>query len=132
MPKLVALASAAANICFASSSVRLAYVRGMSPHINTGRMLTSRGPGQPWAASSRSRHPRKRLDEPCRDRPVRPRVLAGDEFAVLDHIRVEVDRGRAHVATCDPKCVNHIEVQLCVEDVVLNNLLLGNREDRHL
>src|SRR5262249_3323477 len=37
MPKLAALASAAANICFASSSVRLAYVRGMSPHLNMAR-----------------------------------------------------------------------------------------------
>ena len=33
MPKLAALASAAANICFASSSVRLVYVRGISPHL---------------------------------------------------------------------------------------------------
>src|SRR5262249_34070223 len=40
MPKLAALASADANICFASSSVRLAYVRGMSPHLNTGRIRT--------------------------------------------------------------------------------------------
>src|SRR5215813_10165840 len=31
MPKLAALASAADNICFASSSARLVYVRGMSP-----------------------------------------------------------------------------------------------------
>src|SRR5262249_44799158 len=37
MPKLAALASAAANICFASSSVRLVYVRGMSPHLNMAR-----------------------------------------------------------------------------------------------
>src|SRR6516225_9954724 len=39
MPRLAALASAADNICFASSSVRLAYVRGMSPHLNTDRIL---------------------------------------------------------------------------------------------
>src|SRR5262249_37487927 len=112
MPKLAALDSAADNICFASSSVRLAYVRGMSPHLNTGRILPSRGPGHPGAASGRSRHPLKRLDEPRRDRLVRPRVLAGDELAVLDHIGLEVDRGRAHFATCDLKCVNHVEVQL--------------------
>src|SRR5262245_10143858 len=37
MPELAALASAAANICFASSSVRLVYVRGMSPHLNMAR-----------------------------------------------------------------------------------------------
>src|SRR5215471_17572075 len=104
----------------------------MSPHLNTGRILPSRGPGQPWAASGRSRHPLKRLDEPRRDRLVRPRVLAGDELAVLDHIRLEVDRGRAHLATGDPKRVNHVEVQLGMEDALLNDLLLGNREDRHL
>src|SRR5215471_1239442 len=39
MPKLAALASAADNICFASSSVRLAYVRGISPHLNTDRFI---------------------------------------------------------------------------------------------
>src|SRR5215468_10120868 len=39
MPKLAALASPADNICFASSSVRLAYLRGMSPHLNTNRIL---------------------------------------------------------------------------------------------
>src|SRR5262245_65745718 len=103
MPKLAALASAADSICLASSSVRLAYVRGMSPHLNTGRILTSRGPGQPWAASGRSRHPLERLDEPRRDRLVRPRALAGDELAVLDHIRLEVGRGRAHFCSGDTK-----------------------------
>src|SRR5262249_12702894 len=132
MPKLAALASAADNICFASSSVRLAYVRGMSPYLNTGRIVTSRGPGQPWAASSRSRHPLERLDEPRRDRLVRPRGLARDELSVLDRIRLEVDRGRAHFATRYPKRFDHVEVQLGVEDVLLNDLLLGNREDRHL
>jgi hypothetical protein len=40
MPKLAALASAADNICFASSRVRLVYVRGISPHINTDRFVT--------------------------------------------------------------------------------------------
>src|SRR5262245_22273451 len=109
MPKLAALASAADNICLASSSVRLAYVRGMSHHLNTGRILTSCGPGQPWAASGHSRHPLKRLDEPRRDRLVRPRVLAGDEFAVHDHIRLEIDRSRTHFATRYPKRVNHVE-----------------------
>src|SRR5215831_12625218 len=132
MPKLAALPSAADNICFASSSVRLAYVRGMSPHLNTGRILTSRGPGQPWTASGRSRHPLQSLNEPRRDRFVRPRVLAGDELAVHDHIRLEVDRSRTHFATRYSKRVNHAEVQLGVEDVLLNDLLLGNREDRHL
>src|SRR5262245_36540528 len=132
MPKLAALASAADNICLASSSVRLAYVRGMSPHLNTCRILTSCGPGQPWAASGRSRHPLKRLDEPRRDQLVRPRVLAGDELAILDHIRLEVDRGRAHLAARDPKRIDHVEVQLGVEDALLDDLLLGNREDRHL
>src|SRR5262249_3900271 len=39
MPKLAALASAANNICFASSSVRLVYVRGMSPHLNMDMIL---------------------------------------------------------------------------------------------
>src|SRR5262249_19341508 len=43
MPRLAALASAADNICFASSSVRLAYVRGMSPHLNTDRIHCHRG-----------------------------------------------------------------------------------------
>src|SRR5262249_49092418 len=108
MPKLAALASAADNICLASSSVRLAYVRGMSPHLNTGSILPSRGPGHPGAASGRSRHPLERLDEPRGDRLVRPRVLAGDELAVLDHMRREVDRGRAHFATRDLKCIDHV------------------------
>src|SRR6516164_1224599 len=118
MPKLAALVSAADSIRFASSSVRLAYVRGMSRHLNAGRILPSRGPGQPWAASGRYRHPLERLDEPRGDRLVRPRVLAGDELAVLDHIRLEVDRGRTHVATRDVKCVNHVEVQLGMEDAL--------------
>src|SRR5215510_4882232 len=105
MPKLAALASAADNICFASSSVRLAYVRGMSPHRNTGRILTSRGPvnrGQRQTiATTRSSA-----------WTGRSRVLAGDELAVLDHIRLEVDRVRAHFATRYPKRVDHVEVQL--------------------
>src|SRR5215471_15834453 len=40
MPKLAALASAADNICFASSSVRLVYARGMSPQLNVDRFVT--------------------------------------------------------------------------------------------
>src|SRR5262249_27277397 len=87
---------------------------------------------QPWTASGRCRHPLQHLDEPRRDRLVRPRVLAGDELAVLDHIRREVDRGRVHFATRDPKYVHHVEVQLGMEDALFNDLLLGNREDRHL
>src|SRR5215831_6229672 len=39
MPKLAALASAADNICFASSSVTVSHVRGMSPHLNMDRIL---------------------------------------------------------------------------------------------
>src|SRR5215831_16526447 len=39
MPKLAALASAADNICFASSSVRLVYVRGISPHLTMDRIF---------------------------------------------------------------------------------------------
>src|SRR5215510_8681318 len=39
MPKLAALASAADNICCASSSVRLVYVRGISPHLNMDRIF---------------------------------------------------------------------------------------------
>src|SRR5262249_4952251 len=132
MPKLAALASAADNICFASSSVRLAYFRGMSPHLNTGRILTSRGPGQPWAASGRTRHALKGPDELRRDRFIRPRILSGDELVVLDHIGLEVDCSRAHFAARDLKCVNHVEVQLRMEDAIFNDLLLGHRKDRHL
>src|SRR5215510_285644 len=39
MPKRAALTSAADNICFASSSVRLVYVRGISPHLHMDRIL---------------------------------------------------------------------------------------------
>src|SRR5262245_61936379 len=39
MPKLAALASAADNICFASSSVTVSHVRGMSPHLNMHRIF---------------------------------------------------------------------------------------------
>src|SRR5262245_6929888 len=44
MPKLAALASAAANICFASSSVRLVYVRGMSPHLKSEQAFSGSRP----------------------------------------------------------------------------------------
>jgi len=40
MPKLAALASAADNICFASSRVRLVYVRGKRPHLSMDRSVT--------------------------------------------------------------------------------------------
>src|SRR5688572_3387864 len=72
----------------------------------------------------RHRSALKRLDDASRDRFVGPGVLAGNELAVLNHVRVEIDRCDADVGAGRAQRVGHVEVQLGVKDVVLDDLLL--------
>src|SRR5258708_7245906 len=106
MPKLAALASAADNICFASWSIRLVYVRGISPHLKwigflndpvipflappfrrirscvffvaaaCVESLVSRAHALPPSQSV------QRLDELRGNRMIGPRILTSDELAI--------------------------------------------------
>src|SRR5215469_12088026 len=105
MPRLAALASAADNICFASSSVRLAYVRGMSPpfrHVLSHRYLR-RLVGHSGVFDPDRLRVHKRMKPEMREFSTVPAVLdAADRHARIGSGDAVDEQSARIQITCDP------------------------------
>src|SRR5271154_6955202 len=66
------------------------------------------------------------------DKMIRPWVLPGNEFTILDEVRLEIDSARGDVAPSYFQRIDHMEVHAAVEDLLLDPLFLAVGEDRHL
>src|SRR3546814_9114516 len=64
----------------------------------------------PYTTLFRSRRAVERLDEPGGDRVIGARVLPGDQLAVDNHVRLEVDVGGGHRGAGRLQCLGHVEV----------------------
>jgi hypothetical protein len=86
-------------------------------------------PSMPHPVSSRrSDHPAEGVDQFRCKGMIRPRVLAGDQLAVLDDMGGEVDRIRGDVAARHAQCIGHVEIELAVKDLFFDRFLLTGRE----
>src|SRR5262249_21508835 len=63
---------------------------------------------------------------------VGPRVLTSDELSIDNHVRGEIDRPGGHLAACSLERIGHVEIQLCVKDLVFDRYFFGCRENCHL
>src|SRR5262247_2700354 len=75
---------------------------------------------------------RQRLDELRSNRMVGPRVLTSDELAINNHVGLEIDSAGRHLSASCFECVRHVEIHLCVKDVVFDPLLFRCRKNCHL
>src|SRR5215510_3879568 len=74
----------------------------------------------------------QRFDQLGGNRMVGPRILSSDELAIDNHIGGEIDRPGGHLAACSLERIRHVEIHLCVKDVVLDPFLFRCRKNCHL
>src|SRR5262249_6947818 len=72
------------------------------------------------------------LDELGSNRMVGPRILTSDQLAIDNHVGSEIDRPGGHLAACGCKRVRHVEIHLCVKDVVFDPFFFRCRKNCHL
>src|SRR5215831_17213277 len=72
------------------------------------------------------------LDELGGNRMVGPRILTSDQLAIDNHVGLEIDSAARHLCASRFECVRHVEIQLCVKDLVFDYLFFRGRKNCHL
>ena len=111
-----------ANRCHANKQrSQLSGLAGMSSQDGSDLGRRLRHTETP-VSSSRNGRPFEGSDQLLCKGMIRPWVSSGDQLAVLDDLRGEIDSIRGDISARYVQCIGHMEIEFAVKDLVFDRL----------